>query len=113
MPERCKTGQLLFDLAVVGGVGLALPLAIGVAVLKYRRFDRARYDAKRVVAQFSVQLREQVDLDVLGGDLLGVVHRVLAPEHLALWLNDPVETATRPAPATDGPGSDQVPEARL
>jgi hypothetical protein len=54
------------------------------------------------------QLREQVDLDVLGGDLLGVVHRVLAPEHLALWLNDPVA-----APATDGPGSDQVPEARL
>ena len=54
---------------------------------------RARYDAERVVAQFSVQLREQVDLDVLGGDLLGVVHRVLAPEHLALWLNDPAEPA--------------------
>ncbi|HJY72009.1 MAG TPA: hypothetical protein VJ347_09540, partial [Streptosporangiaceae bacterium] len=84
------------------------PLRRRVQAVVDRRFDRARYDAERVVAQFSVQLREQVDLDVLGGDLLGVVHRVLAPEHLALWLNDPVA-----APATDGPGSDQVPEARL
>jgi hypothetical protein len=176
-----KTAQLLFDLAVVAGIGLALPLAIGVAVLKYRlyaidkiisrsvsyavvtglvvgvylgcvalltkvspfhgsvavaaavlvaaalfnplrrrvqgvvdrRFDRARYDAERVVTQFSVQLREQVDLEVLGADLLGVVHHVLAPEHLALWLNDPAERAARPTPATDGPGSDQMPEARL
>ena len=33
-----KTAQLLFDLAVVAGVGLALPLAIGVAVLKYRLY---------------------------------------------------------------------------
>ena len=182
-----KTGQLLFDIAVVAGVGLALPLAIGVAVLKYRlyaidkiisrsvsyavvtglvvgvylgcvalltkvspfhgsvavaaavlvaaalfnplrrrvqavidrRFDRARYDAGRVVAQFSVQLREQVDLDVLGADLLGVVHQVLAPEHLSLWLNDLARPATgtaqpgESASAAAWPGPDQLPEARL
>ncbi|HLK72560.1 MAG TPA: hypothetical protein VKU77_02805 [Streptosporangiaceae bacterium] len=151
-----RAAQVAFSLAVVAGVGLALPVAIGVAVLKYRlyaidkiisrsvsyavvtglvvgvylgcvalltdvlpfrgtagvavavlvaaavfnplrrrvqalvdrRFDRARYDAERVVAQFSVQLREQVDLDVLGADLLGVVNHVLAPEHVALWLNE-------------------------
>jgi hypothetical protein len=156
-----KAWQAAFSLAVVAGIGLALPLAIGVAVLKYRlyaidriisrsvsyavvtglvvgvylgcvalltdvlpvrgsvgvavavlvaaalfnplrrrvqavvdrRFDRARYDAERVVAEFSVQLREQVDLDVLGADLLEVVHHVLAPEHLALWLNDTVSPA--------------------
>jgi hypothetical protein len=43
-----------------------------------------------VVTQFSVQLREQVDLDVLGNDLLGVVNQVLAPAHLALWLSDTI-----------------------
>lgn len=175
-----KTGQLLFDLAVVAGVGLALPLAIGVAVLKYRlyaidkiisrsvsyavvtglvvgvylgcvalltnvspfhgsvavaaavlvaaalfnplrrrvqgvvdrRFDRARYDAERVVAQFSVQLREQVDLDVLGGDLLSVVHHVLAPEHLALWLNDAAEPVSTGVPGS-GARPDQVLDERL
>lgn len=173
-------GQVLFDVAIVAGIGLALPLAIGIAVLKYRlyaidkiisrsvsyavvtglvvgvylgcvalltnvspfhgsvavavavlaavalfnplrrrvqavvdrRFDRARYDTERVVAQFSVQLREQVDLDVLGADLLGVVHHVLAPEHLALWLNDPVEPAAAGVPDGEA-GSDQLPDERL
>src|SRR5207244_1980430 len=60
-----------------------------------RRFDRARYDAERVIAQFSVQLREQVDLDVLGTDLLSVVHQVLAPAHLTLWLSDTVGSGGR------------------
>jgi hypothetical protein len=54
-----------------------------------RRFNRARYDAERVVTQFSVQLRDQVDLDVLGDGLLGVVDEVLAPAHLSLWLREP------------------------
>jgi hypothetical protein len=101
-------GSVAVAASVLAAAALFNPLRRRVQAVVDRRFDRARYDAERVVAQFSVQLREQVDLDVLGGDLLGVVHRVLAPEHLALWLNDPVA-----APATDGPGSDQVPEARL
>jgi hypothetical protein len=42
-----------------------------------------------VVGQFSVQLRDQVDLDVLGEGLLGVVDQVLAPTHLSLWLREP------------------------
>jgi hypothetical protein len=151
-----ETGQVTYDLAIVAGIGLALPVAIGVAVLKYRlyaidriisrtvsyvlvtglvvgvylgciallsqvrpvrgsvgiaasvlvaaalfnplrrrvqaavdrRFDRARYDAERVVAGFSERLREQVNLDVLGADLIGVVQHVLAPEHVSLWLRD-------------------------
>jgi hypothetical protein len=150
-------GQVIYDLAIVAGIGLALPVAIGISVLKYRlyaidkiisrtvsyalvtglvvgvylgcvalltrvlpvrgsvgvavsvlaaaalfnplrrrvqslvdqRFDRARYDSERVVAQFSVQLRDQVDLDVLGEDLRGVVDHVLAPEHLSLWVREP------------------------
>ena len=149
--------QLVYDVAIVAGLGLAVPAAIGVAVLKYRlyaidriisrtvsyvlvtglvvgvylgcvalltkvlpvrgsvgiavsvlaaaalfnplrrrvqaavdrRFDRARYDAERVVTQFSVHLRDQVDLDVLGDGLLGVVDEVLAPAHMSLWLREP------------------------
>jgi hypothetical protein len=53
-----------------------------------RRFDRARYDAEQVVTRFSERLREEVDLDVLGTDLLGVVQQVLAPAHVSLWLHD-------------------------
>jgi hypothetical protein len=152
-----SAGRLIYDIAIVAGIGLAVPAAIGIAVLKYRlyaidriisrtvsyalvtalvvgvylgcvalltkvlpvrgsagiavsvlaaaalfnplrrrvqgavdrRFNRARYDAERVVTQFSVQLRDQVDLDVLGDGLLGVVDEVLAPAHLSLWLREP------------------------
>ena len=65
------------------------PLRRRVQSLVDRRFDRARYNAERVVTQFSVQLRDQVDLDVLGEGLLGVVDDVLAPAHLSLWLRGP------------------------
>jgi len=149
------SGRAAFALAVVAGIGLALPVGIGVAVLKYRlyaidriisrtvsyvlvtalvvgvylscialltkplpirgnvgvavwvlaaaalfnplrrrvqgavdrRFNRARYDAERVVTQFSEQLRDEVDLDVPAAGLTGVVDQVLAPEHIGLWLS--------------------------
>jgi hypothetical protein len=157
-----KSGDEAFDATLIAGIGLAFPVAIGIAILKYRlyaidriisrtlsyalvtgavagvylgciavltkllpvrgslgiavavlaaaalfnpvrrrvqtlvdqRFDRARYNAERVVAQFSVQLREEVDLDVLGADLLDVVHHVLAPTHLGLWLNGTVSASS-------------------
>jgi hypothetical protein len=38
-----------------------------------RRFDRHRYDAARTIQGFSAQQREQVDLDTLTTELLGVV----------------------------------------
>jgi multidrug transporter EmrE-like cation transporter len=166
-------GQVAYDVAIVAGIGMALPVAIGTAILKYRlyaidriisrtvsyalvtgavagvylgcvalltrvlpfrgsvgiavavlataalfnplrrrvqaavdqRFDRARYDAERVVAQFSVQLREEVDLDVLGADLLGVVHHVLAPTHLALWLSGTVGSSTAPGTEPHDPSA--------
>lgn len=159
-----KSASVAFDATIVAGIGLALPVAIGIAILKYRlyaidriisrtvsyalvtgavagvylgciavltrvlpfrgsigiavavlaacalfnplrrrvqavvdqRFDRARYNAERVVAHFSVQLREEVDLDVLGADLVGVVHHVLAPTHLGLWLSGTVSPSTAP-----------------
>jgi len=161
LPEAVgsTSGQVAYDVAIVGGVGLALPAAIGTAILKYRlyaidriisrtvsyalvtglvvgvylgcvallskvqpirgsvgvavsvlaaaalfnpvrrrvqgavdrRFDRAGYDAERVVTGFAERLREEVDLDVLGTDLLGVVQQVLAPAHVSLWLHEPPE----------------------
>ena len=96
-------GSVAVAVAVLAAAALLNPLRRRVQALVNQRFDRARYDAERVVAQFSVQLREQVDLDVLGADLLGVVNQVLAPEHLALWLNksaEPAEAAVLAEPAT-------------
>jgi len=51
-----------------------------------RRFDRGRYDADRTAAAFAEQLRDEVDLSRLAGDVLGVVDVALRPTSRALWL---------------------------
>src|SRR6266511_1803171 len=51
-----------------------------------RRFDRRRYDAARTIAAFSARLRQQVDLDTLTAELLGVVEQTMQPASASVWL---------------------------
>ncbi len=51
-----------------------------------RRFNRARYDAERTVAAFSVRLRDDVDLESLRRDVQGVVEQTVAPVSISLWM---------------------------
>jgi hypothetical protein len=59
-----------------------------------RRFNRRHYDAALTIQAFSTRLRQQVDLDTLTAELLGVVEQTMQPTQLALWL--------RPSHATSG-----------
>jgi hypothetical protein len=54
-----------------------------------RRFYRWKYDAAKVLAAFSVSLREEVNLDQLNERLIGVVEQTMRPEHVSLWLRSP------------------------
>ncbi|HEV2824764.1 MAG TPA: hypothetical protein VG035_06110, partial [Actinomycetota bacterium] len=51
-----------------------------------RRFNRGRYDAAQTVERFSGRLRDQVDLDTLSAELLGVVDHTVQPASASLWL---------------------------
>lgn len=72
---------------------IALPfVAVGV-LLASRRSDnpigwifRRKYDATETLEKFSNRLREQVDLDMLSGDLVAVVGDVMQPAHASVWL---------------------------
>ena len=51
-----------------------------------RRFNRARYDAERMVTAFAARLQDTVDPDAVRADLTGVVHAALEPTHVSVWL---------------------------
>jgi hypothetical protein len=58
-----------------------------------RRFNRRRYDAANTIDDFSNRLREQVDLDTLSAELLGVVDQTMQPTKASLWLRPPAKTS--------------------
>ncbi|MGZ3623420.1 MAG: hypothetical protein ACXWPS_21415 [Ktedonobacteraceae bacterium] len=54
-----------------------------------RRFYRNKYDAAKIITNFSSTLREEVDLDTLSEHLVAVVQETMQPEHVSLWLRKP------------------------
>jgi hypothetical protein len=62
------------------------PLRHSTQSLIDRRFYRRKYDAARTLDAFSSKLREETDLDRLGGELVSVVRETMQPQHASLWL---------------------------
>ena len=67
-------------------VGLFGPLRRRAQSVVDRRFDRSRYDASLTVQALTTRLRDDVDIDRVRTDVLGVVEQTFHPAFAGLWL---------------------------
>ena len=72
--------------ATLAAAALFNPVRRRVQKIVDRRFNRARYDADRIIAAFAARLQDAVDLDAVRADLASSVQQTLEPAHISVWI---------------------------
>ena len=81
------TSPVAVAVSTLAAAALFSPLRRRVQRAVDRRFNRARYDADRIIAAFAARLQDAVALDAVRADLAGAVQRALEPAHVSVWIS--------------------------
>jgi hypothetical protein len=62
------------------------PLRHRVQTLIDHRFYRQKYDAAQMLARFAQTAQDEVDMDILSGELVTIIQETMEPESTSLWI---------------------------
>ena len=79
-------GSVTVAVSTLVAAALFNPVRRRVQYAVDRRFNRARYDAERLVAAFADRLKDAIDADAVRADLTGAVQAALEPAHVSVWI---------------------------
>lgn len=79
-------GDLVVAASTLLAAAIGRPALTAIRRAVDRRFNRTRYDAERMVAGFSSRLREQVDIDLVAGELARIAHHAVQPSSVKVHL---------------------------
>ncbi|HZQ07594.1 MAG TPA: hypothetical protein VFD70_13515 [Anaerolineae bacterium] len=89
--QRSEVITVLSTLAIAA---LFIPLRNRVQNGIDKRFNRKRYDAQKVLRQFSTTVRDETDLEKLSGSLVEVVNETMQPKSVSVWLKKAADKVT-------------------
>ena len=83
-----EQSPIVIVLSTLAIAALFSPLRVRVQNFIDRRFYRKKYNAEQALDRFAATARDEVDIDLLTGALLGVVEETMQPQKVSFWLRE-------------------------